>query len=295
MQKQKEGFSGERIIILPREVVESQRNDPLVSSLYISDIGYYPHAVNHFRERKEPIAENVLLYCMVGKGHYRLDGEEYAVEKNQYVILPAGKPHAYWSDAEEPWTIYWIHFSGEHSRFYIENATTPQNVRPGLTSRISDRNNIFEEIFYTIDAGYSQENLRYASSLLHYYLGSMRYLQQYRSSESRQRRQTIETLSEAAIHFMTENLEGNLTLDDIAHYLGYSVSYFAASFKKQTGESPLSCYNRLKIERACQLLKETDMHINQICFKVGIEDSYYFSRLFQKKLGMSPTQYRMQL
>jgi YesN/AraC family two-component response regulator len=49
----------------------------------------------------------------------------------------------------------------------------------------------------------------------------------------------------------------------------------------------------MKIERACQLLTTTNMRINQICHKVGIDDSYYFSRLFKKETGLSPKQYRM--
>ncbi|MBO5824811.1 MAG: AraC family transcriptional regulator, partial [Prevotella sp.] len=71
--KQKDGFSGERSIVLPKAIVEMEKQDPLVSSLYITDIGYYPKAENHSRERKEPIAENVLIYCMEGEGRYWVD------------------------------------------------------------------------------------------------------------------------------------------------------------------------------------------------------------------------------
>ena len=65
----KDGFTGERSVVLPQMAVEMQKSDPLVSSLYITDIGYYPHASHHFRERREPIMQNVLIYCMEGKGH----------------------------------------------------------------------------------------------------------------------------------------------------------------------------------------------------------------------------------
>lgn len=105
--------------------------------------------------------------------------------------------------------------------------------------------------------------------------------------------ETDKLLSEEAIHYMKENIEKKVALEDIARYLGYSASHFSMVFKKQTGQSPLNYMNKLKIEEACYLLKNTDMKINQICHKVGIEDCYYFSRLFSKTIGMAPKEYRL--
>lgn len=288
----KEGFRGERSVVLPPLVNKMQAEDPLASSLYITTIGYYPNAEHHFRERKEPIADNVLIYCMDGRGHYRLRGKEFDVNAHQYFILPAGEPHSYWSDDAAPWTIYWIHFRGAHSQYYSEGADVPQDVKPGITSRINDRNNIFEEIFFTINNGYNQENLRYASSLLHYYLGSMRFLQQFRHADQHEEKVSSDTIANVVIHYMKENIEMSLSLDAISDYVGYSVSHLSTIFKRETGMSPLHYFNNLKIERSCELLQYTDMQINQICYKVGIEDCYYFSRLFKKIKGMPPREYR---
>ena len=54
----------------------------------------------------------------------------------------------------------------------------------------------------------------------------------------------------------------------------------------------MSHFTKMKVQRICYLLEHTDMYLNQICFKVGISDSYYLSRLFSKHMGMSPTEYR---
>ena len=96
-------------------------------------------------------------------------------------------------------------------------------------------------------------------------------------------------------HYMKENIERRITLQDILSYVGYSSTRFSALFKQQTGSSPLAYFNRLKTEYACHLLKVTDLHINQICYKVGIEDSLYFSRMFSKVMRMSPSEYREQI
>ena len=286
----KEGFTGERSIVLPPMTIETERQDPLVSSLYITDIGYYPHADRHRRERQEPIGEYVLIYCMEGRGWYEVRSRRYEVCANQFFILPANEPHTYGADSSLPWTIYWIHFTGDHAAVYSEGMLPPHDIRPALNSRISERQHVFEEIFSTLEHSTDRESLRYASSLLHYYLATMRYLNHYRQDYP-----AYSDVVTASQHYMRENMEHRLTLDQIAHYTGYSPSHFSLLFRQQTGESPLAWFNRLKIERACQLLQTTDMRVNQICHKVGIDDSYYFSRLFKQLTGLSPKQYRRDL
>lgn len=283
----KEGFIGERSIVLPPMTIEAERQDPLVSSLYITDIGYYPHADRHRRERREPIGEYVLIYCMEGLGWYEVKGRHYEVGANQFFILPANVPHTYGADCSQPWTIYWIHFTGNHAAVYSEGMLTPHDIRPSLNSRISERQHVFEEIFSTLERSTDSESLRYASSLLHYYLATMRYLNSYR-----QDCQGGNDIIAASQHYMLENLERRLSLEQIASYTGYSPSRFSTLFRQQTGESPLAWFNRQKISHACQLLKTTNMRVNQICHKIGFDDSYYFSRLFKQMTGLSPKQFR---
>ena len=262
MIKQKDGFIGERSIV-------------------------YPRATYHYRDRQQAIDQYVLIYCVDGSGWYRIGNKEYKVRKNQFFILPAGQPHTYGADEGNEWTIYWVHFRGAHAAIFAEGMQTPQNINVAINSRIRDRINIFEELLSTLHAGQGIEDLRYASSLLHHFLASMRYLGQFRRGEG------ASDAIEAAIHYMQENIENRITLQDVLNYIGYSQSHFSSLFKKKTGESPIAYFNRLKVEYACKLLKETDLKINQICFKIGIEDSFYFSRLFSKTMGMSPSEYRL--
>jgi AraC family transcriptional regulator, arabinose operon regulatory protein len=258
--------------------------------LNITDIGYYPKAWHHFRERKEPISQYVFIYCIEGSGWYRTEGHEYTVHANQYFILPAGAEHAYGADDTNPWTIYWIHFKGKLASHFAKQCVRPVEIKPGVHSRISTRIDLFEEIFHTLEMGYSHENLLFACSIFYHYLGTLRYLQQYRDAgRTDSEKNDIVT---AAIHFMKENIEKKLTLQAIAEHAGYSASHFSVLFSKRTGYAPLAYFNQLKIQQACQLLDFTDMKVNQVCFKIGIEDNYYFSRLFSKIMGMSPREYK---
>lgn len=286
----KNGFNGERAIVLPQLITDMMTDDPMLAALHITDIGYYPHAEHHFRERTKPIQQYVFIYCVDGAGHYSVGGHQYDVKPNQYFILPAGMPHTYWADKARPWTIYWIHFSGTLAPHYAHNAVHPTDVQPATHSRIGQRINLFEEIFNTLRSGFSNDNLHYASATFHYYLGSLRYIQQYRNAGQSQIND--DNVIDVAIHHMKENMEKRLTLQDIAGEVGYSPSHFSALFKKKTGHAPLAYFNLLKVQEACVMLDGTNMKINQICYKIGIEDTYYFSRMFSKIMGMSPRTYR---
>lgn len=290
MIKRKDGFEGERAIILPLAAIRMIETSAISSPLYITDMGYYPCAENHFIKRDSPIPRYIFIYCSNGSGWFEVDGQRHEVKQNQYFILPAGKAHQYGSSETTPWTIYWIHFTGSLAYYYYKDIQFPVDIQPNQHSRIDYRTALFEEIFHTLELGYSMENIEYVCSALHHYLGSLRYLQSYRNAEKNADRDIITM----AIHFMKENIERQITLDEIAQHVGYSVSHFSALFNKRTHYSPTNYMNQLKMQRACQLLDFTEMKIYQVAFKVGFKDCYYFSRLFHKTIGFSPSNYRKQ-
>lgn len=143
----KDGFQGEQILVLPKLIVDAMETDPLLSRLHITDIGYFPKALHHRRERKAPINQFVFIYCIDGDGWYRVGEHTYTVTSNQYFILPAGVPHAYGTSETTPWTIYWIHFKGEMAPYYAKDIVYPMDLCPSDSSRISDRIGLFEEMF----------------------------------------------------------------------------------------------------------------------------------------------------
>jgi AraC family transcriptional regulator, arabinose operon regulatory protein len=291
--KRKDGFRGQRAIVLPETIISIMEQNPLTSALLITNIGYYPNAESHFRERLEGISQYIFIYCVKGKGWFDINGVTKNVNENQFFILPANIPHSYGSNEAEPWTIYWIHFKGFHAQYFLEpQQSYPKNITPGENSRIEYRNQLFEKIYSTLEMGYSLEHLQYASMCLHYYLASLMYINLFRDDAFYLKNTKEKDLANSAIHFMRENIEKKIIVEDIARELHISTSYFSTQFQKSTGFAPIAYLNNLRIQKACQYLDFTDMKINQLCHKIGYEDAYYFSRIFTKTMGISPKEYK---
>lgn len=84
-----DGFRSQRIIILPEDILNGLKEDPLASSAYISDIGYFPNAQYHYRERRNGCDAYILIYCGGGEGWYSINGgEKHRVKKGELIIIP---------------------------------------------------------------------------------------------------------------------------------------------------------------------------------------------------------------
>ena len=291
----KDGFIGERAFVLPPACVAELESHPLGAQLHFTDIGYYPAADNHCRQRDVPISQWVQIYCRSGRGWYSVDGKHYDVRSNHYFVLPAGRPHAYGADDSDPWTIYWIHYKGSLASLFAPPTIAPTLLNSDANSRISNRIELFEEIMTTLERGYSHESLIYSCATLIYFLSTLKQVDRYRAAgmtagdmAGRDKSSRVD----AVIGYMTENIEQPLRLTDMAAHVHVSPCYLSHLFASHTGQSPMKYLKQLRIRHACQLLDFTSLHINQICHKVGVADPYYFSRLFTSIMGISPTEYR---
>ena len=94
------------------------------------------------------------------------------------------------------------------------------------------------------------------------------------------------------ITYMRDHLQENLTLTRIAREAGLSESYLNAVFKECVKCAPMDYYINMKMDKACYLLCNTDMHIYQVAQYLGYDNQYYFSRAFKKVLGVHPKKYK---
>jgi transcriptional regulator GlxA family with amidase domain len=91
---------------------------------------------------------------------------------------------------------------------------------------------------------------------------------------------------------LTEGVEKSLSADNIASAVGYSKAYIFKEFKKSTGKTVMCYYCELKIERAKRLLREGEMTIKEIAEKLSFDSANYFSKVFKKSTGLTPSAYK---
>ncbi len=291
MAKIELGFEGERFLYIPNPCVSEMENSPLTNDLYLYSLGYFSRAAHHYIRRPDGCNEYLFIYCTGGCGWVELYGVKMKLGTNQFIILPPNIAHCYWADESSPWTIYWIHFRGSKASCFSQGFDSPTTIEPSAQSRIEERLDMFDEMFSVLNESLSLSHLHYANLCLAHFLGSFLYRDIYCSKF--RRKEYSENVMKRVIHYMNDNLECRLTMKDLSSFSGYSDSYLYRKFKKETGYAPMDYYIRQKIKKACKLLIQTDMKINQIACKLGFREPQYFSRTFTHVMGLSAKEYRI--
>ena len=97
------------------------------------------------------------------------------------------------------------------------------------------------------------------------------------------------------IEFIHAHLYEDVSVEELARSCRMSTSHFIHQFKDYTGFSPHTYQIRLRLERAKELMNSTTMNISEIAFAVGYDNPLYFSRLFRRHMGLSPSEYRREV
>lgn len=97
------------------------------------------------------------------------------------------------------------------------------------------------------------------------------------------------------VNRITENVAQSITAADVAAELGMSESRFSRFFRRATGNTYTDFVNQVRINRACQLLMNTDRYVTNICYDVGFNNVANFNRRFLQVKGMTPKEFRRQV
>ena len=285
--KKAEGFKGQISHSFPPALID--RDHPLLQALSVTDIGWYPRAHHHFRERPKGADENILLVCTDGAGWAEIHGHRLTLMSGQALLIPRGVPHVYAAADSRPWSIHWVHCKGDAVSYYLRLLPDGDYRIPLAPACQREMVATFRSAYGALAGSYSPSSLLYVAQLAHHLLGTLFYRN---SAYSPVLRAPAAHDLQPTVDFAVEHCTEPLTRTGLARHAGLSVAHFSLLFQRQTGVSPIQFLIQQRIRRACQRMDTTSLTIRQIAAEVGYEDPYYFSRLFSKAMGYSPRQYR---
>jgi AraC-like DNA-binding protein len=285
----REGFPGQHLFVLPPSFALQARRHPLLQGLFLTAAGYYPEAPGHFVERPDGVPEIILIACLSGCGWVEFErGRRFPIQADDAVIIPPGIAHIYGADSHTPWSIRWTHFDGGNLTDFVKLLGTTKadpilRLPPGVLARLC-----LDELYLVLEGGCTLPNLLASSARLRTILIDLARLR----VPTNQRTGSTHEVLRQNIEWMLAHRHQKISLPELAAQARLSVPHYSASFKRHAGRSPTSYFQRLKIQHAAQLLSLTDLSIAKIAESVGIEDPFYFSRLFKKVMGQSPRHFR---
>lgn len=261
---------------------------PLSRELYPTALGYYPHAAGHRMQRSSlEHTDLLILYVAAGAGRWLVGPEWRNLSAGDLLLLPAGMAHAYQAKENEPWSLYWAHVAGRGAQDIIDIFSLPcdgaaRTLRPdpSLTGEF-DRMLLFREGGQDLI-----EWLAVASALRTWLLRAALAWRRERALEE------VRFPLAEVISRMREHPGSTFSVADLAQELGISTFHLIRRYRQLTGQSPLQHFLQMRIERACRLLDETELPVSRIAEELGYTDPHYFSRVFRKLTGLSPSAYR---
>lgn len=264
-----------------------------VGSQLIPQNSSYPrsqHPKSHIFNPKNGriLKEYQLIYISKGGGYFESKScKRQHIEAGTIILLFPNEWHTYEPDKNTGWYEYWVGFKGIH----IDN-----RVRKGFFTPKSPLFNIgfcssiigmYEEIISFAQAertGYQQ----IISSIVLYILGSV----YYKNKNLIFNDSFVVNKIDEAKNIMKQEIESNISPEDIAERLGVGYSWFRKMFKQYAEISPAQYQLNLKFLRAKELLDTTDLPVTDIAYKLNFENASHFSTFFRKKEGIPPLQYR---
>ncbi len=245
------GFPRQRMIVLPRPLVNQALARYLPMALIPSDVGYFPKAVNHFVDRPSGLPQTIFILCVSGRGWLKIGGRQFDVSPGQLAVLPPNEAHCYGADQTSPWTIYWCHAAGSATQHFLAELRCGDFMPVLDVAGYLDLVPLFEQMTDVLGRGYRMAHLQLAAMTLAHLLAQA--VESARSPLTARRQHDMEMV----VAYMRRRQHTGVTVRELAELSNLSASHFMALFKQTTGYAPLDYFIRLKMRRAAELLDTT--------------------------------------
>lgn len=229
----------------------------------------------------------LIHFILEGRGIFRVNGKTYKLEKNEGFLIWPDNITYYEADKEQPWVYTWVGFKGIKAKNYLKLADLDED-NPIFKYEGGD---FIKNCF---------ENMRKASNLENGKELRLQGLLSIFLSELIEKSPVSKTIDnnykelyiKKTLDFIETNFSRDITVPEMAKNIGLNKNYFSSFFKKSIGMSPQQYLIKFRVNKACELMKNSELTISDVSRSVGYNDSLGFSKIFKKTIGLSPKAYR---
>ena len=229
-----------------------------------------------------------LLYIASGKAHFHIDGEEKIVTAGHMVLYRPKEPQKYEYYGEDQTEVYWVHFTGSNVTNILRSYGLTKDKKVFYCGSDLEYKNHFRAMIHELQMCKDDYPEMLEMYLRQIFIKLHRYFHTVAKVENSQ---IAEDIDKAMIYF-AEHYNEDICIEDYAKDHHMSTSWFIRNFKQYTGSTPMQYILSKRIYNAEALLQSEQYNITEISNIIGYENPLYFSRIFKKIKGLSPSEYR---
>lgn len=228
----------------------------------------------------------LIHYIVSGKGVFNYQNQSYSLCSGEMFLIFPGQVASYSADSADPWEYYWVGFNGTETPRLVNlsgfTKETPVLKLPEINEIKPLLLNIYQK------SGYSPACEAEMTGNLYIFLSKLMHLQ----GENRSSYDLRDYLAQA-LRFIQHNFADNISVSDISSFVGISRSQLYRAFIDFFNISPNEYLQKYRMNEACSLLRDCSLSISAVANSVGYADPLYFSRVFKKRKGLTPSEYRL--
>ncbi|MGB7473247.1 AraC family transcriptional regulator [Trichococcus sp.] len=258
------------------------------SDFFFFNVGYEKCQSKH---RFGPsLRDNYIVHFVIsGKGRYTVNDTTHHLGAGDFFLIRPNELINYEADVEDPWEYYWIGFSGNKVKEILQ--TNGMGVKDYI-GQVDTKEELREKFESFIQSDFFDDSQKLANQAYFYDIFS--FFKIHNEGVEMEVRVSQRTkYSEAFLLYVENNYyREDLTIEEIAKSMYLHPSYFSQVIKEELGLNALKYLNLYRMNKASQLLKTTELSIEEISSAVGYENRHSFSRAFKHRFHSSPTEYK---
>ena len=235
-------------------------------------------------------ADYQLIYIASGTARFHFDNEENEtlLSAGNMVLYRPKEFQKYEYLASGQSEIYWVHFTGSD----VKNILRTYGISDDMQVFYVGSNMEFDMIFQKMISELQRCQPDYKDMVPMLFCSLLITIHRQLTQEDAIKNEYLNQAMETASQYFIDNYNTDINIEAYASSIGMSISWFIRNFKGYTGMTPMQYILSIRIENARLLLETTRYTVTEIAAIVGYENPLYFSRLFHKQTGYSPSEYR---